>query len=121
MSFAALLPHTCTIETRTAGTRDGQGRLTETVTLTTGVKCRLAALGGNSKDAAELELQARAVVATHKLYLLYGTAITSSDRVLTIADADGITLITAAEVEFVKRPTAETHIHHLEVLIKEVA
>jgi len=68
----------------------------------------------------ELQQTARAVVASHRLYLAKDATITEKDQIVTVQDANGATLLSAADVELVDRVCGARAVHHLEVYVQEV-
>lgn len=110
------LPHTCTIRTVTEGTPDSTGQPTTSTSDTANVQCRLETLTGG----AELQQAARAVVASHRLYLAKGATITEDDQIVDVADADGTALLSLADVELVDRVVGGRSVHHIEAYIQEV-
>lgn len=106
MSFTTMLNQTASIlrftEDASIGPDADRGGWTESSTSA----CRIEALGGR-----ELNNQTSAVVATHRVYLPFGTDITEQDRV-TIGSV-------TYDIEFVDVDTAAAG-HHCEVLVKAV-
>ena len=70
-------------------------------------------------SASEREVVDNAVLASHKLFIPYGTTITNGDRITSIVSNTGATLVTQAEVESINKDPG-TRQSHGEVKLKEV-
>jgi head-tail adaptor len=113
-AYMSLLRHRCAVMRKTA-TRDARtGLRTTYAEHLSGVRCRVEQL-----DANERTMNDQQVVATHRVFLPYGTDVQHEDRLSAVTDMRGVQIMSDADVEWVDRDSAGAG-HHVELLVTEV-